>query len=95
MKKFTHVDGAVRAYAHNTYQATNDHPKGDCGAVLKYRKLFRVDGPMDDADWGRIVAHFFRGNELVIEYFGELADARGWAPPPGSPPTSTVPAMTN
>jgi hypothetical protein len=95
LRRFTHVDGAARAYGYDTYQATNENPKGPCGDVLRYRKLFRVDGAMDDADWGRIVAHFFRGNELVIEYFGELADERGWAPPPDEPPTSTVPAMSN
>lgn len=93
IKRFTHVDGAARAYAYNSYEATNDNPKGSCGNVLRYRKLFRADGTMDDADWGRVVAHFFRGNELVIEYFGELADERGWAPPRNEPPTSTVPAM--
>ncbi len=94
LKRFTHVDGAARAYSYDSYEATNDDPKGSCGDVLRYRKLFRVDGPVNDADWGRVVAHFFRGNELVIEYFGELADERGWAPPPDEPPTSTVPAMS-
>lgn len=95
LKRFTHVDGAARAHASQTYEATNDNPKGPCGDVLRYRKLFRVDGVIEDADWGRIVAHYFRGNELVIEYFGELADARGWAPLPDEPPTVTVPAITN
>jgi hypothetical protein len=92
-KRFIHVDGAARAYAHETYEATNDDPKGDCGTVLHYRKLFRIDGLIEDSAWGRVVAHFFRGNELVIEYFGELADDRGWAAPPDAVPTSTVPAM--
>lgn len=77
------------------YQATQDNPKGSCGEAVHYRKLFRVDGEVEDAAWGKIVAHYFRGNELVIEYFGELVDERGWAPPPDEPPTSTVPAMTN
>lgn len=39
-----------------------------------YRKLFRLDGPMADDDWARLVAHFFRDNELVIEYFGHILD---------------------
>lgn len=93
LKRFTHVDGAVRAYARDTYQATQANPKGNCGEAVRYRKLFRVDGAIEDAAWGKIVAHYFRGNELVIEYFGELDDARGWAAPPDELPTSTVPAM--
>jgi hypothetical protein len=56
----------------------------------------RVSAPTGCAAFARdlaVVAHFFRGSELVIEYFGELPDERGWAPPLDEPPTSTVPAM--
>jgi hypothetical protein len=31
---------------------------------------------MPDDEWARLVAHFFRQNELVIEYFGEMLDER-------------------
>ena len=60
-----------------------------------YRKLFRVDGQIDDVDWGRIVAHFFRSNDLVIEYFGELLDERPGAPAIDKPPSFTVPAIVS
>jgi hypothetical protein len=49
---------------------------------VRYRKLFHVDGALDDDLWGRIVAHFVRGNELAIEYFGELLDERPGAETP-------------
>jgi hypothetical protein len=71
LKQFIHVDGAVRAYDAAAYHATQENPKAACGEPVHYRKLFRVDGAVNDDMWGRIVAHFFRGNELVIEYFGE------------------------
>ncbi len=35
-----------------------------------------MEGLVDDSDWGRLVGHFFRRNELVIEYFGEMLDER-------------------
>lgn len=92
-RRFVHVDGAVRAYDADLYQATDESPKGDRGPTRRYRKLFRVDGNIADHDWGRIVAHYFRGNELVIEYFGELVDERPGAEPLEAPPTVTVPAM--
>jgi hypothetical protein len=38
--------------------------------------MWRVEGAVDELDWGRLVGRFFRGNELVIEYFGEALDER-------------------
>jgi hypothetical protein len=90
---FVHVDGAVRAYVAETYLATCDNPKGEKGEVLHYRKLFRVDGLLDNDAWGRLVAHYFRRNELVIEYFGELLDERPSAETPTAVPTHSVGAM--
>lgn len=78
-----------------TYHATVDNPKGERGHPVRYRKFFRVDGQIDDADWGRIVAHFFRSNDLVIEYFGELLDERPGAPAIDEPPGFTVPAIVS
>ena len=93
LKRFIHVDGAVRAYDPADYQATRENPQGPIGEPIHYRKLFRVDGVLEDDMWGRVLAHWFRGNELVIEYFGESLDDRGWAPRQTEVPTSTVPAM--
>ena len=53
------------------------------------------DGALADADSGKIVAHFFRSNELVIEYFGELLDERPGVPAMSEVPGHTVPAIAN
>ena len=92
LERLTHVDGAARAYVNGLNKAMNDNPKElrRCAALPE---AVRVDGSIDDADRGRVVAHFFRGR-LVIQYFGELADERGWARPPDEPSTLTVPAMS-
>lgn len=70
-----HLDGAAKAFPRDSYGPTTIEPELPQGAPL-YRKLFRIDGPIPDQEWGRLVAHFFRGNELVIEYFGEILDER-------------------
>lgn len=94
-RQFLHVDGAVRAYDADIYGATRENPKGERGIARHYRKLFRLDGLIPDEDWGRLVAHFFRGNELVIEYFGELLDERFGSQPLADVPTSPVPAVVD
>ena len=92
-RRFIHVDGAVRAYDASDYEATQENPQAHRGHPVRYRKLFRVDGSIEDADWGRIVAHFFRSNELVIEYFGDVLDERPGAAPVDEVPSYTVPAV--
>ncbi len=69
--RFIHLDGAVRAYQASTYAATPDEPAGERGVVERYRKLFRVDGHIDDGLWSEVVGCFYRGNEHLAEYFGE------------------------
>jgi hypothetical protein len=32
-------------------------------------KLFRIDGDIDIDQWIELAAHFFKGNEMLIEYF--------------------------
>ena len=51
-------------------------PQREKGENPVYRKMWRVEGPIEESEWGRLVGHFFRGNELVIEYFGEALDER-------------------
>lgn len=74
-RSFVHLDGAAKAFPRELYRPTVEQPdlsRGEPG----YRKLFRVDGDMPDDEWARLVAHVFRQNELVIEYFGEMLDER-------------------
>jgi hypothetical protein len=42
-------------------------PKNACPA--HYTKLFRIDGAIDLDDWLGLVSMFYKGNEMVIEYF--------------------------
>jgi hypothetical protein len=74
-RSFIHLDGAAKAFPRDRYGPTVEQPDLPQGQP-SYRKLFRIDGDIPDADWARLVAHFFRENELVIEYFGELLDER-------------------
>jgi hypothetical protein len=74
-RSFIHLDGAAKAFPRDRYGPTVEQPDLPQGQPL-YRKLFRIDGDIPDAEWARLVAHYFRENELVIEYFGELLDER-------------------
>jgi hypothetical protein len=74
-RSFVHLDGAAKAFPRGRYGPTVEQPKLPQGEPV-YRKLFRVDGDIHDDAWALMVAHFFRENELVIEYFGEMLDDR-------------------
>ena len=73
---WVHVDGAVKAHALESYEPTIAHTTAAKGPSIAYRKLWRVDGTIDDRDWGRLLGHHFRDNELVIEAFGSILDER-------------------
>ena len=55
-RAFVHLDGAVKAYAREQYAADREHPTGSKGEFLHYRKLWRVEGPIDDRNWGGSLA---------------------------------------
>lgn len=75
-QRWIHVDGAVKAHRAAEYEATPDNTSASKGPVVAYRKLWRVDGHISDEDWGRLLGHHFRENELVIECFGSILDER-------------------
>jgi hypothetical protein len=75
-QRWIHVDGAVKAHQAVNYQATRDDTSAAKGPVVAYRKLWRIDGQVSDEDWGRLLGHHFRENELVAEYFGSVLDER-------------------
>ena len=74
-RKFTHLDGAVKAFPMQHYHPTVEDPEASQGKPV-YRKLFRIDGSIPDSEWAPCISQFFRQNELVIEYFGEPVDER-------------------
>lgn len=74
-QRFIHCDGAVKAYAADTYPRTAaDFPyraRSD-----RYRKVFRLDGDIPTDEWADIVPMWFRGNLLILEYLNELGAER-------------------
>jgi hypothetical protein len=75
-RQWVHVDGAVRAHRTGEYGPTVEDTNAPQGPVVAYRKLWRVDGRIKEDDWGRLLGHHFRNNELVIEAFGSMLDER-------------------
>lgn len=63
-----HLDGAVKVYTNNYADrcSTQLPSEARCGS---YIKLFRIDGDIDVDRWLDLTAHFFKGNEMILEYF--------------------------
>jgi hypothetical protein len=75
-ERMVHFDGAVRVYEHHAYQSAFHRKfpaRRHCGQ--RYIKLFRLDAPLTLDEWAPLVARFFRGNEMIVEYLGDLAAA--------------------
>jgi hypothetical protein len=72
---FRHLDGAVRTYTPEAYARRRNMQFATAadGINTHYRKVFRADGPISTQRWADIVAAWFRGNELALEYLGGLA----------------------
>lgn len=68
-KILRHVDGSVKVYLRNDY----DHRLASQMPVeaKSHRKVkvWRVDGDLDVDIWLHLTALFFKGNEMIIEYF--------------------------
>jgi hypothetical protein len=67
-KAFVHCDGAVKAFAAADYPQTQQRFRTR-GKGTYYRKLFRVDGQFPTAAWSDLTCSWFRGNQLILEYF--------------------------
>lgn len=64
-----HIDGAVKVYLKNTYA---DRKKLHVPKEIKcYKKikLWRIDGDIDLDSWIDLISFFYKGNEMIIEYF--------------------------
>jgi hypothetical protein len=62
------LDGAVKVYTNNYADrfSTQLPTEARCN---NYIKLFRIDGDIDIERWLDLTAHFFKGNEMILEYF--------------------------
>jgi hypothetical protein len=93
----SHFDGAIRAYSDDAYLLRIDQSIDRAGKRSQYTKVFRLDGAIAVADWKRLLADYYRGNELIPEYFGEIADV-GAPPRPGedndSTPCAQIPGLS-
>ncbi|NNE98936.1 MAG: hypothetical protein HKN25_07935 [Pyrinomonadaceae bacterium] len=64
-----HFDGAVKIYLNNHYEDRISSRITDSARSFKKIKLFRLDGEINLDRWIDLIAMFFRGNEMIIEYF--------------------------
>ncbi len=65
----THFDGAAKVYLSDSYARRFEAHIPQEPRSHRKIKLFRIDGDLDVDWWMELVAHFFKGNEMVIEYF--------------------------
>lgn len=72
-RAFIHCDGAVKAFAADSYPLAQ-HDFKHRGKGDRYRKVFRIDGEFPSSVWSEIACSWFRGNELVTEYFDRSTD---------------------
>jgi hypothetical protein len=68
-KTFRHFDGAAKVYAEDSYRTRMSQHMPNNIRPAHYVKLFRIDGAIDLEDWLSLVSMFYKGNEMVIEYF--------------------------
>ncbi len=68
-KTFRHFDGAAKVYAQHNYCNRLSHTMPQNDRPSHYIKLFRIDGAINLNDWVSLVSMFYKGNEMVIEYF--------------------------
>ncbi|GFE72035.1 hypothetical protein [Chroococcus sp. FPU101] len=70
-KILRHVDGAVKIYlkAHYEQRQHSSLPNHDS---YKKIKLWRIDGDIDIKVWIELISLFFKGNEMILEYFNPV-----------------------
>lgn len=77
-QRFIHLDGALHIYSPQDFELRRSQIPTATGKVYgKKTKLFRLDQVggrgIETQDWASIVQSFFRGNELVLEYFAGVS----------------------
>jgi hypothetical protein len=68
-KRLDHFDGAAKVYYEQDYGKRLNTKIPKEAKASKMIKLFRIDGDLDVDFWIDLVSHFFKGNEMIIEYF--------------------------
>jgi hypothetical protein len=86
-----HLDGAIRMYDEESMVKRLECDIYHFGRRSRYRKLWRVDGPLPVSTWKELIAHYFRDNKLVGEYFGGVDARSEIARQPSAPESSARP----
>lgn len=68
-RSFRHFDGAAKVYAQNTYVDRLNTKMPNNIRPAHYVKLFRIDGALELDPWLSLVSMFYKGNEMIVEYF--------------------------
>lgn len=68
-KVLRHFDGAVKVYLYDKYRERLATRMPTESKSHKKIKLFRIDGDIDVDTWIDLISHFFKSNEMIIEYF--------------------------
>ncbi|MCU0286651.1 MAG: hypothetical protein MUF15_09650 [Acidobacteria bacterium] len=64
-----HFDGAVKIYTMSNYpDRINAQMPSEVDVTHKI-KLFRIDGEIELGQWIELISMFFKGNEMIIQYF--------------------------
>jgi hypothetical protein len=64
-----HLDGAVKVYLKDTYADRKNSNIPKEMKCYKKIKLWRIDGDIDFDSWINLISFFYKGNEMIIEYF--------------------------
>jgi hypothetical protein len=75
-RAFVQADGTLRVYDATKYAPTREAPLAGRDRPTEQRTMWQVNDDVTDEHWSRLLTGWFRHNELVIEYFGELLDER-------------------
>lgn len=68
-KILRHCDGAVKVYLQKDYEERIASTIPREFKSFKKVKLFRIDGDIDVDEWIELLSLFYKGNEMIIEYF--------------------------
>ena len=64
-----HFDGAVKVYLQDSYKNRLASQMPAEPRSFRKIKLFRIDGDIDIDEWIDLISFFYKGNEMIIEYF--------------------------
>lgn len=68
-RTFRHFDAAAKVYPHSSYKQRVDETMPIQIRPAHYIKLFRIDGEINLDDWLSLLSMFYKGNEMIVEYF--------------------------